>query len=107
MPAERAFAMTWSRSSAMFLSGRSAFGAAAGAQAQGMERATAARTSLAGVLQQVVTVTEEVAAKAQQAARSAGEGTALAGIVEGRRKALETMDLERRITALENKNGTS
>lgn len=36
-----------------------------------------------------------------------GEATALAGIVETRRKALETLELERRIAALENKNGTS
>lgn len=35
-----------------------------------------------------------------------GEGTALAGIVEGRRKALETEELEARIAALEGmKNG--
>ena len=36
-----------------------------------------------------------------------GEGTALAGIVEARRKALETLELEHRITALENRNGTT
>jgi len=35
-----------------------------------------------------------------------GEGTALAGIVETRRKALETLELERRIAALESKNAT-
>lgn len=32
-----------------------------------------------------------------------GEGTALAGIVEARRKAVETLQLEQRITALETK----
>jgi hypothetical protein len=36
-----------------------------------------------------------------------GEAATLAGIVETRRKALETLELERRITALESKNGTS
>jgi len=34
-----------------------------------------------------------------------GEGTALAGIVESRRKALETVELEQRISALEAKHG--
>ena len=34
-----------------------------------------------------------------------GEGTALAGIVETRRKALETVELEQRISALEARNG--
>jgi len=33
-----------------------------------------------------------------------GEGTALAGIAEGRRKALETLELERRIAALEERH---
>lgn len=36
-----------------------------------------------------------------------GEGATLAGIVEGRRKALETLELERRIAALEEKNGST
>lgn len=36
-----------------------------------------------------------------------GEGATLAGIVEGRRKALETLELERRIAALEAKNGNA
>ena len=35
-----------------------------------------------------------------------GEGTALAGIVESRRKALETIELEQRITALEQRHGS-
>jgi hypothetical protein len=35
------------------------------------------------------------------------EGTALAGIVESRRKALETQELERRIAVLEERNGAS
>lgn len=34
-----------------------------------------------------------------------GEGSALAGIVESRRKALETVELEQRISALEAKHG--
>jgi hypothetical protein len=34
-----------------------------------------------------------------------GEGTALAGIVEARRRALETVELEQRISALEAKHG--
>ncbi|MDP2835256.1 MAG: DUF5681 domain-containing protein [Pseudomonadota bacterium] len=34
-----------------------------------------------------------------------GEAQALSGIIEGRRKAMETFELEQRITALENKNG--
>ena len=34
-----------------------------------------------------------------------GEGTALAGIVESRRKALETVELEQRISALEARHG--
>jgi len=33
-----------------------------------------------------------------------GEGTALAGIVEARRRALESLELERRIVALETRN---
>jgi ABC-type sugar transport system substrate-binding protein len=33
-----------------------------------------------------------------------GEGTALAGIVETRRRALESLELERRIVALETRN---
>jgi hypothetical protein len=32
-----------------------------------------------------------------------GEGTALAGMVEARRKAVETLELEQRISALESK----
>ena len=36
-----------------------------------------------------------------------GEGTALAGIVESRRKALETVELEQRISALEARHGRS
>ena len=34
-----------------------------------------------------------------------GEGTALAGILEARRKALETVELEQRISALEARHG--
>jgi hypothetical protein len=34
-----------------------------------------------------------------------GEGTALAGILEARRKALETVELEQRITALKARHG--
>jgi methyl-accepting chemotaxis protein len=57
------------------------------AQAQGMDRAAAARNSLTGALQQVSGATEQVVGEAQQAARSAGEGTALvAQTVEGIQK---------------------
>jgi methyl-accepting chemotaxis protein len=49
----------------------------AAAQAQGMAQAIAARESLAGALRQVGATTEQVTAEAQQAAQSAGEGTAL------------------------------
>lgn len=34
-----------------------------------------------------------------------GEAQALAGIIEGRRKALETLELEQRVAALEERNG--
>ncbi len=34
-----------------------------------------------------------------------GEAQALAGIIEGRRKAMETLELEKRIAALEERNG--
>lgn len=36
-----------------------------------------------------------------------GEGTALAGIVEARRKAIETLQLDQRISALEAQNATT
>jgi methyl-accepting chemotaxis protein len=49
----------------------------AAAQAQGMGRATAARTSLAAALQQVRMATEQVTAETQQAAQAAGQGSAL------------------------------
>ena len=59
------------------------------------------------------TATGEGISQAQQAILEAvgagellpGEGQALAGIVEGRRKALETLELERRIAVLEERNG--
>lgn len=34
-----------------------------------------------------------------------GEGQVLTGIIEGRRKALETLELEKRVAALETRNG--
>ena len=74
----------------------------AAAQAQGMERAGTARTSLAGALQQVGAATEQVAAEAQQAAQSAGDGVNLvtqtvAGIQKVR---LATEQLAERVRGL-------
>ncbi len=59
------------------------------------------------------TATGEGISQAQQAILEAvgagellpGEGQSLAGLVEGRRKALETLELERRIAVLEERNG--
>jgi methyl-accepting chemotaxis protein len=74
----------------------------AAAQGQGMERATAARVNLAGALQKVGAATEQVAVEAQQAARSAGEGTALVTqTVEGIQKVrLATEQLAERVRGL-------
>lgn len=59
------------------------------------------------------TDTAEGISQAQQAVLEAvgagellpGEGQVLAGILEGRRKALETLELERRVAALEERHG--
>ena len=79
----------------------------AAAQAQGMEKATQARASLAEALHQVGTATEQVAAETQQAARAAGDGVGLVmQSVEGiQRVRTATEQLAERVRDLGNRSG--